>query len=112
MAVLAFGFVAFAALAACNTDELPPPGQFAPLSGQITDRATQRPIAGALVTVDTVLAATTDSAGKFTIAKVPAGIVDYSVQADGYTIVSSTTTAQPGVAFTLDVALVRSSNAP
>ncbi len=111
-AALAFGLAALAALAACNNDQLPPPGQFTSISGAVTDSATQQPVAGAVVTIDTVLTATTDSAGKFSIAKVPAGVVDYSVQANGYTLVSSTATAQPGVAFTLNVALVRSSNAP
>jgi hypothetical protein len=110
--VLTFGIVALAALAACNTDQLPPPGQFTAISGQVTDRATQQPIAGAVVTIDTVLTATTDSAGKFTIPKVPAGSVDYSVQANGYAIASSTATAQPGIPFALNVTLIRTANAP
>lgn len=104
--------VALAALTGCNLNQLPPPGQYTTISGQITDRATSQPIAGAVVTVDTVLTATTDAAGKFAIEKVPAGIVDYTVQAGGYTLVSSTVTAQPSVTFTLDVALDRSASAP
>jgi hypothetical protein len=96
------------ALGACNTDNLPPPGQFTMMSGVISDRATNQPIAGAVVIVDTVLTATTDASGKFTIAKVPAGTLDYTIKATGYAIVSSTTTATPGQPFTLDVALQKS----
>lgn len=96
------------ALGACNTDNLPPPGQFATVSGVISDRATRQPVAGAVVIVDTVLTATTDASGKFTIAKVPAGTLDFTVKATGYKIVSSTTTVTPGQPFTLNLALDKS----
>ena len=101
-----------AVLAACNMDQLPPPGQLTTVSGQITDRASQRPVAGATVTIDTVLTTTTDSAGKFSIEKVPAGTVDYVVTASGYTTNAASVTAQPGQPFTLNVALDRSPSSP
>lgn len=107
MAVIALG-----ATAACNTDQLPPPGQYTTVSGVVTDRATQQPIADAIITIDTVLTATTDAAGKFSIVKVPAGTIDFTVTADGYATTSSTVTAAPGGTFTLDVALDRPQRAP
>ncbi len=110
--VLALAAAAIGALTACNLDQLPPPGQYTAVAGQITDRATQQPIAGATVTIDTVLTATTDDAGKFKIEKVPAGTIDFTVSAQGYTETSSTVTATPGGTFTLNVALDRSASAP
>ena len=54
--------------------------------GTIVDAATNAPIAGAVVTIDTVLTATTDASGKFSIDKVPSGIADYAVQANGLSV--------------------------
>ena len=70
---------AVAALAGCNDSALPPGGTYQSVSGVVVDAATHAPIAGATVTVDTVLSTTTDSAGKFTFNKVPVGEVDYVV---------------------------------
>jgi hypothetical protein len=109
---VALAAVVLGTLTACNTDQLPPPGQFTNVSGQITDRATQQPVAGAVITIDTVLTATTDASGKFAIAKVPAGTIDFTVTADGYALTSSTVNAAPGGTFTLNVALDRSPHAP
>ena len=92
-------------LAGCNEDGLPPASQYASLSGTIVDRVSSKPLAGATVTIDTVLTATTDANGKFTLARVPGGILDYSVQADGYKPVSASANAEPGKPFELDVNL-------
>lgn len=67
------------ALAACDDSALPPGGTYQGVSGVVVDSATNRPISGATVTVDTVLTTTTDSAGKFSFAKVPVGDIDYQV---------------------------------
>lgn len=72
------------ALVACNDNALPPGGTYQTLQGVVLDSATNRPIAGATVTVDTVLHATTDANGKFSFAQVPVGAVDYVVSANGY----------------------------
>jgi hypothetical protein len=93
------------ALSACDNGDLPPATQFTPLSGTITDSITHQPIAGALIVVDTVLTTTTDANGKFTIAKVPSGIVDYVVKAKGYTDITATVDAEPGKTFELNVAM-------
>ncbi len=108
----ALGLLMVTSLAACNLDQLPPPGQYSTVSGHILDRGTNQPVAGAIVTIDTVLTATTDASGAFSIDKVPAGTVDYTVTADGYTLVSATANAQPGKVFTLDVAMERAASAP
>jgi len=90
---------------ACNSDALPPASGFTTVSGVVVDGASNKPVAGAVVTVDTVLTATTDASGKFSIDKVPSGIVDYTVQANGYQVVVSTADVEPGKPFELDVTL-------
>jgi hypothetical protein len=93
-------------LAGCNDDTLPPATGYATLTGTVVDSATKQPIAGAIVTVDTVLTATTDATGGFKIDKVPSGIVDFTVEAKGYVLSQSTTNVEPGkpavLALTLD----------
>jgi Carboxypeptidase regulatory-like domain len=89
----------------CNTDALPPASGFASVKGVIVDAVTNAPIAGAIVTIDTVLTATTDAAGKFSIDKVPSGIADYAVQAKGYQPLASTTNIEPGKPFQLNLTL-------
>lgn len=71
-------------LAACNDSALPPGGTYQSVAGVVLDAATNQPIAGATVTLDTVLTATTDAQGKFAFAQVPVGEVDYVVSAPGY----------------------------
>jgi Carboxypeptidase regulatory-like domain len=70
---------ALLALVGCNDSALPPGGTYQALSGTVLDAVTHQPIAGAVVTVDTVLNTTTDAAGKFHFAQVPVGEVDYVV---------------------------------
>jgi Carboxypeptidase regulatory-like domain len=101
MALLLFG------TQGCNTDQLPPASGFASVNGIVVDATTNAPIAGAVVTIDTVLTATTDAAGKFTIEKVPSGITDYAVQAKGYQPLASTTNVEPGKPFQLNVTLAQ-----
>jgi len=81
---------AIVALAACDDSALPPGGTYQTISGVVVDAATNAPVAGATVTVDTVLTATTDATGKFNFPKVPVGDVDYQVSAPGYKAVAPT----------------------
>ncbi len=83
-------------LAGCNDGALPPGASYASLSGTVIDAVTNQPIAGAIVTLDTVLTATSDAAGHFTFAKVPTGDYDYTVQVSGYRTFSSSGSATPG----------------
>lgn len=96
-------------LAGCNTDALPPSAGFTTITGTVVDAARKTPIAGAVVTVDTVLTATTDAHGKFTVEKVPSGIVDYTVQAKGYKLLSSTAQLEPSKPYELDLSLAAAS---
>jgi hypothetical protein len=98
--------------AGCDNGALPPAAGFSSLSGTIVDATTNAPIRGALVTVDTVLTATSDAAGRFSIDKVPSGIADYAVEATGYQAQSSSTTIEPGKPFTLNVTLSTSVTPP
>jgi Carboxypeptidase regulatory-like domain len=70
---------ALVALAACNEGGLPPGGTYQSFTGLVVDSATNQPVSGAIVTVDTVLTATTDNTGKFTFDRVPVGDIDYQV---------------------------------
>jgi len=106
-------FVALAALTGCNSDSLPPAAGFATVQGTVLDHASNQPVAGAVVTIDTVLTATTDATGAFKIEKVPSGIVDYTVQAQGYPLMQASTTIEPGKPAQLSVLLdAHPANAP
>ncbi len=100
---------AVAVLVGCNTDALPPASGFTTISGTIVNGATKTPVAGAVVTIDTILTATTDASGKFAVEKVPSGIVDYTVQAKGYKVLSSTAQVEPSKPYELDLSLVAAS---
>ncbi len=92
---------------ACNNDALPPAAGYTTVSGTVLDTATNAPVSGAVVTIDTVLTATTDASGHYSIDKVPSGIVDYSVQAKGYASLNASTNAEPGKPFTLNLTLAQ-----
>jgi hypothetical protein len=89
----------------CNTDDLPPAAGYASVNGVVVDSRTNAPIAGATVTIDTVLTANTDASGKFTFDKVPSGIADYAVQATGYQGLTSSTNIEPGKPFQMNLTL-------
>ena len=109
---LATAILLVVAVVGCNNDTLPPAAGYSSVTGTILDSATNKPVAGAIVTIDTVLTATTDAAGKFTIDKVPSGIVDYSVQAQGYKVVTSSANVEPSKPFELDLSLVADTAPP
>ena len=89
---------------ACNDDQLPPAAGYSSMTGTVVD-STGKPVAGATVTVDTVLTATTDVSGKFSITNVPSGLTDYTVQATGYAVVNSSANIEPSKPFELDLTL-------
>ena len=92
-------------LSACDNGDLPPASKFATVKGQVIDATTHAPVANATIIIDAVLTTTTDSNGNFTIDKVPSGIIDYVVRAQGYKDVNSSSNAEPGQPFELNVAL-------
>ncbi len=89
----------------CQSDALPPTGKYGTVQGIVLDRATNQPIAGAVVTIDTVLRATTAPDGKFTVANVPSGSFDYSVQAKGYKTVALPDSVDPSGTKALTISL-------
>ena len=92
-------------LSACDNGDLPPATKFSAFHGTVTDAATNKPLANATVIVDAVLTTTTDANGAFTIAKVPSGIVDYVIKADGYKDVAASVNAEPGKGLELNAAM-------
>lgn len=62
-----------ALLAACGGPQIPPAQNYATIRGRAFDSATNQPVAGVSVTVDTILTATTGSDGTYRIVNVPLG---------------------------------------
>jgi hypothetical protein len=99
------------AFAGCGPD-IPPAGNYATVSGQVTDSSTGKGVAGATVSVNVVLFATTDANGNFKIGNVPTGPWSYSVTApSGYTAPpgsDSNPPLAPGQVYTLTLSLTKS----
>lgn len=103
---LLLAFAGVVALAACNDSALPPGGTYQSVSGVVLDAATNQPVAGATVTIDTILSQTTDSSGKFAFAKVPVGDIDYVVTTAGsYKEYTSSAHLAPDKPLALTIAL-------
>ena len=61
-------------LSACGQPQVPPAQNYATIRGRAYDRATNAPVAGVSVTVDTILTATTAGDGTYRIVNVPIGL--------------------------------------
>ena len=103
------GFTALLlALAACGNTGIPASVNYATLNFTVSDAATNAPIAGASLAVNTVLTATTSSAGTASVYPVPPGKFDYSVSAPGYQPLSNQEgSITPGQTLSLAVQLHR-----
>ena len=87
LAVLA---LSLAALAGCDNNGVPPAQNYATIMGRAYDAASNQPVAGVSVTVDTILSATTGSDGTYRIVDVPIGSYHVGVTPpSGYTAVAS-----------------------
>ena len=95
------------ALAACNDSALPPGGTYNAVQGVVTDATTHQPIAGATVTIDTVLTATTDAQGQFSFAQVPVGDMDVVITAPGYKDYSAPARLEPDKPLSLAITLTK-----
>ena len=86
-------------LAQAPVAPLAQPGQTAPLSGQVRQSGTLRPVAGAVVLLEeTRLQATTDKEGRFTIPAVPAGAHHLLVAAQAFMPLRVDVTVRGGAA--------------
>ena len=95
---------AVALLAAC-APAIPPQQNYATVSGVVTDGTTGQPLAGATVTVDSVLTATTGADGSFTIADVPVGPFSAIESANGFQEHQDQGNVAAGDHFTLNATL-------
>lgn len=72
--------VPLALLVACGGPSVPPAANYGSISGRVFDSATNQPLAGVLVTVDTILTATTASDGTYRIGTIPSGQYTMALQ--------------------------------
>jgi hypothetical protein len=69
-----------ALLAGCGGPAVPPAANYGSISGRVYDAATNQPLSGVLVSVDTILTATTASDGTYRIGTIPSGQYTMAVQ--------------------------------
>ena len=69
---------------------MPPVGNYATVSGIVTDRSTSAAIPNATVVIDSVFVAQTDGGGHYRIANVPYGPWSYNASAPNYGTASDT----------------------
>lgn len=69
-----------ALLCACGGPAVPPAQNYGTITGRVYDAATNQSIGGAVVSVDTILTATTGSDGTYRIGTVPLGTYQVDVQ--------------------------------
>ena len=70
-------------LSGCG-DGVPPAGNYATVSGKVTDALTGAPIAAASVSINGVQYAMTDATGSYKVTTVPTGPWSWSASADGF----------------------------
>jgi protocatechuate 3,4-dioxygenase beta subunit len=75
--------LASAFLSGCG-DAVPPAGNYATISGVVTDADSGAPIASAAVAINGVQYARTDAQGKFKVTTVPTGPWSWTATADGF----------------------------
>jgi hypothetical protein len=70
-----FGLLALvlALLAACGGPQVPPAQNYGTIVGRVFDAATNQPLAGVTVTVDTILSSSSGSDGSYRIGNIPLG---------------------------------------
>ena len=104
-----FAFVlAAAGLAACGGGGLPPAANYGTLKGVVTDAGSGQPVAGAVVTINSVLkSAPTGSDGSYSLYPIPIGPYDGSVSANGYQSKQFNGSIDPGATQTLNFTLAK-----
>ena len=109
-----FALVAvLAVLTGCGSPAIPPAQNYAVVSGRVYDAATNAPVAGAVITVSTVLNTTSAPDGSYKIVNVPVGQNEAIVAApSGFTPAQPggqyQLSLQPGETYSLNIALNKS----
>ena len=107
-ALLALPLVLFTA---CGGPQVPPAANYATIRGRAFDSATNQPVAGVSVTVDTILTATTAADGTYRIINIPIGQYTLIPQPPpGYTAPSQGAyngSVATGEAVTIDIPLTK-----
>ena len=70
-----------ALLSACGGPAVPPAQSYGTITGRVYDSATNQPVPGVVVTVDTILNATSGSDGTYRIGNIPLGTYTLRPQA-------------------------------
>ncbi|HZW54208.1 MAG TPA: carboxypeptidase regulatory-like domain-containing protein [Candidatus Elarobacter sp.] len=65
--------LALGVLAACGGPQVPPAANYGTITGRVFDAATNQPIPGVVVTVDTILNGTSGSDGTYRVTNIPLG---------------------------------------
>lgn len=76
--------VPLAVLSACGGPAVPPAQNYGTIVGRVYDLRTNQPLAGVVITVDTILNATSGNDGSYRIGTVPLGTYQVGVQSAGY----------------------------
>lgn len=110
LARLAFVLSFVAVVATGCGPAIPAVGNYASVSGHVTDAVAGAPLAGATVVVNSVLSATTDASGAYRVVTVPTGAWSYNVTGPtnyGTAAADNPAPLMPGEARTLDIRLAR-----
>jgi hypothetical protein len=73
--------LALAVLAGCGGPQIPPAQNYGTIVGRVYNSATTQPVPGVVVTVDTILSATSGADGTYKIVNVPLGTYTLRPQA-------------------------------
>ena len=65
--------LALGLLAGCGGPQIPPAQNYGTIVGRVFDSATNQPLAGVTVTVDTILSSSSGSDGSYRVANIPLG---------------------------------------
>lgn len=62
-----------AVLSACGGPQVPPAANYGTITGRVFDSASNQPVPGVVVTVDTILSATSGADGTYRVVNIPLG---------------------------------------
>jgi len=108
---LAFLALGLGLLAACGGPAIPPAANYGAIVGRVYDSATNQPIPGVIVTVDTILSASSGSDGSYRIVNIPLGTYTLRPQTpQGYAAAVQPAydgSISPGQTITVDIPLTK-----